>query len=82
MTVRLGTRGSRLALAQTQSVADVLAAHPKIKAVIPIHLFGGCADLDPLCEMAAGRGIAPSEASTGMASRAQTETRRTARVRV
>src|SRR5579883_371360 len=38
-------------------VADVLAAHPKIKAIIPIHLFGGCADLDPLCELAAARGI-------------------------
>ncbi len=39
-------------------VADVLAAHPKIKAAIPVHLFGGCADLDPLCELAASRGIA------------------------
>ena len=38
-------------------VADVLAAHPKIKAIIPIHLFGGCADLDPLCAMARERGI-------------------------
>jgi dTDP-4-amino-4,6-dideoxygalactose transaminase len=42
-------------------VADVLAAHPKIKAAIPIHLFGGCADMDPLCEMAAQRGIAVIE---------------------
>jgi dTDP-4-amino-4,6-dideoxygalactose transaminase len=42
-------------------VADVLAAHPKIKAAIPIHLFGGCADLDPLCELAASRGIAVIE---------------------
>ena len=38
-------------------VAEVLAAHPKIKAVIPIHLFGGCADMDPLCAMARERGI-------------------------
>lgn len=38
-------------------VADVLAAHPKIKAILPIHLFGGCADLDPLISLAAGRGI-------------------------
>jgi dTDP-4-amino-4,6-dideoxygalactose transaminase len=42
-------------------VADVLAAHPKIRAAIPIHLFGACADLDPLCEMAARRGIAVIE---------------------
>lgn len=37
--------------------AGVLKAHPKIKAVIPIHLFGGCADLDPLCAIARERGI-------------------------
>jgi dTDP-4-amino-4,6-dideoxygalactose transaminase len=42
-------------------VADVLNAHPKIKAVIPVHLFGACADLDPLCAMAAERGIAVIE---------------------
>jgi dTDP-4-amino-4,6-dideoxygalactose transaminase len=38
-------------------VADVLAAHPKIRAIIPIHLFGGCADMDPLCALARERGI-------------------------
>jgi dTDP-4-amino-4,6-dideoxygalactose transaminase len=38
-------------------VADVLATHPKIRAIIPIHLFGGCADIDPLCAMARERGI-------------------------
>ena len=38
-------------------VADALAAHPKIRAMIPIHLFGGCADMDPLCGMARERGI-------------------------
>ncbi len=38
-------------------VADVLSAHPKIRAIIPIHLFGGCADMDPLCAMARERGI-------------------------
>ena len=37
--------------------ADVLAAHPEIRAVIPVHLFGGCADLDPIVEMAAQRGV-------------------------
>lgn len=29
---------------------------PKIRALIPVHLFGACADLDPLLEMARGRG--------------------------
>jgi len=38
-------------------VADVLAAHPKIRAILPIHLFGGCADMDPLCGLARERGI-------------------------
>ena len=34
-----------------------LAAHPKVRAMIPVHLFGGCADMDPILEMAAERGI-------------------------
>ena len=38
-------------------LAAVLDTHPRVRAVIPIHLFGGCADMDPLCEMAAARGI-------------------------
>lgn len=38
-------------------VEEVLNKNPKIKAVIPIHLFGGCADLDPLCAMARERGM-------------------------
>jgi len=37
--------------------AEVLAAHPKIRAMIPVHLFGGCADMDPMVKMAAERGI-------------------------
>jgi dTDP-4-amino-4,6-dideoxygalactose transaminase len=41
--------------------ADVLTAHPKIRAAIPIHLFGACADLDPLCALARERGIAVIE---------------------
>jgi dTDP-4-amino-4,6-dideoxygalactose transaminase len=41
--------------------AGLLARHPKVKAVIPVHLFGGCADMDPLCAMARERGIAVIE---------------------
>ena len=37
--------------------AKALAAHPKIRALLPVHLFGGCADMDPICEMARERGI-------------------------
>lgn len=42
-------------------VADTLTSHPKIRALIAVHLFGGCADMDPLCTMAAERGIAVIE---------------------
>ena len=38
-------------------VKKALASHPKIRAIIPVHLFGGCADMDPIMEMAAERGI-------------------------
>ena len=37
--------------------AEVLASHPQIRAIIPVHLFGACADMDPICAMAAARGI-------------------------
>lgn len=38
-------------------VAGALAKHPRIRAIMPVHLFGGCADMDPLMEMAGARGI-------------------------
>jgi len=38
-------------------MAEVLAAHSKVRAMIPVHLFGGCADMDPIVKMAAERGI-------------------------
>jgi dTDP-4-amino-4,6-dideoxygalactose transaminase len=40
-----------------RQLPGVLDAHPRVRAIIPIHLFGGCADMDPLCELAAARGI-------------------------
>ena len=35
----------------------VLQRHPKAKAILPVHLFGGCADMDPICTLARERGI-------------------------
>ncbi len=37
------------------------AATERTKAIIPVHLFGQCADLDPLLELAAARGWAVIE---------------------
>jgi dTDP-4-amino-4,6-dideoxygalactose transaminase len=36
---------------------EILAHHPKIRAMIPVHLFGGCADMDPIMNVAAERSI-------------------------
>lgn len=38
-------------------VEDVLRSHPRARAVIPVHLFGGCADMDPLMELSARYGL-------------------------
>lgn len=35
----------------------VLENHPNVKAMIPVHLFGACAEMDPLMSLAASRGI-------------------------
>ncbi len=42
-------------------LSAVLAAHPKVRAIIAVDLFGGCADMDPISEMARERNIAVIE---------------------
>ena len=39
-------------------VEAALGAHSAVRAVIPVHLFGGCADVSPLLALARTRGIA------------------------
>jgi len=40
---------------------EALAKHPNVRAIIPVHLFGACADMDPICALAESRGVAVIE---------------------
>lgn len=42
-------------------LAEGLDSHPKVRAIMPVHLFGGCADMDPIKALARERGIAVIE---------------------
>ncbi len=44
-----------------ERAARVACSRPAVRAVIVVHLFGACADMDPLCEAASRRGIAVIE---------------------
>jgi dTDP-4-amino-4,6-dideoxygalactose transaminase len=37
-----------------QALAETIRRTPKAKIVMPVHLYGGCADLDPILEIARG----------------------------
>ncbi|MGJ5820964.1 DegT/DnrJ/EryC1/StrS family aminotransferase [Paludibaculum fermentans] len=38
------------------ALEEAARSHPKLKAVIPVHLFGGSADMDPILDVAARHG--------------------------
>lgn len=40
-----------------ERIPALLEAHPAIKAIIPVHLFGACADMDPVMAQARARGL-------------------------
>ena len=42
-------------------VRAALDRHPKVKVIMPVHLFGACADMDPILEIARERGLAVVE---------------------
>ena len=42
-------------------VRDALQKHERVRAIIPVHLFGGCADMDPICDAAKESGAVAIE---------------------
>jgi dTDP-4-amino-4,6-dideoxygalactose transaminase len=42
-------------------LAEAVRAHSRVKAIIPVHLYGGCADMDPIMVLSRERGWAVIE---------------------
>ena len=45
----------------TGQLAAVLKKRPKVRAILPVHLFGGCGDMDPILTLATEHGVAVIE---------------------
>jgi dTDP-4-amino-4,6-dideoxygalactose transaminase len=45
----------------SELLREVTRCHPKARGVIPVHLFGGCADMERICSVAAENGVAVIE---------------------
>ena len=45
----------------TAQLAEVLKKRPKVRAIMPVHLFGGCTDMDPILALAKEHGVAVIE---------------------
>jgi dTDP-4-amino-4,6-dideoxygalactose transaminase len=41
----------------TVQLAEVLRTRPKVRAIMPVHLFGGCADMDQIMTLAKEYGV-------------------------
>jgi dTDP-4-amino-4,6-dideoxygalactose transaminase len=42
-------------------LADAVRDHDRVRALIPVHLFGACADMDPICALGQERQLAVIE---------------------